>query len=273
MGRQLGIVAEQSAAMVIHEDGSSDVNIQDQTTPPFQYYLLKELKTDIKLQNPANKNDETLVVTSGNGFVVGEYIVLWEDSKFEQNRVTNVDIDGVTITIDSPLCCAFSTNATVVRGSNNLAIDASTGEHDYVFKMYQSEIPIDVNVLRLNMIHSTEGDDSRFGNLTELDNGMYARKENNHIVNYGNYRKNLDYEDRGALVTYSDKAGGGKFSTKIEFDVKSKYGVSLRIDPRIKNPLTNKFRDPDLFRVRLRDNLSSLTSFTVSLIGHYTQGE
>lgn len=50
------------------EPGASlDVFIQDQDTPPFQYYLMQELKTDILLVTGTAIDDEIIYVNAGHG--------------------------------------------------------------------------------------------------------------------------------------------------------------------------------------------------------------
>jgi len=113
------------------------------------------------------------------------------------------------------------------------------------------------------MINASEPDDSKFGNIAELTNGILARKENTSIQNLGIYRKNADYRNFGHTISYSDKAGGGAYSTALTLGVSKVYGVAIRVRPSIDEKL----------KVVVRDNLTGLTNMRVSLLGHYTQGE
>lgn len=261
--------------LFIKIDGSIDNNIQDQTTPLFQYYMMEHLNATIQLTSPANIDDTTINVTGGHGFIVGNSVVLWENSGFEQCKVTNVATNVISISV--PLGNTFTTDAIVIRGNIEMNVLGApgVGERIFSFIMYDAEVPIDITNIRLNLTHTQGGDDSKFGDVDVLPNGMYVRKQNENISNYGNYQRNLDFVDRNGDVFYDDKAGGGLFSTKVVFQINGRenFGVVIRIDPRFIDPLTTLPRVPDSLSVHIRDDLTDLDSFRMSLIGSYTEGE
>ena len=63
--------------------------------------------------------------------------------------------------------------------------------------------------------------------------------------------------------TAKNIGGGGKYSTTALFNINEMYGIVLRIDKE----------ECDEFRCYVRDDLSSLFSIRVSILGQYTQGE
>jgi hypothetical protein len=243
---------------------TKEVFIQDTTSPLFQYYLMTEEKTDITLTSDINIDDVTFEVSADHGITTSHYLALWEGSAFEQVKVAGVSTN--TITVELPFATAFSALGTqIVRGKIDLAID-TTGT-DFYFKMYNNaQIPIDIGYFVLTMQHGANvPDDGKFGGIDALTNGIYFRQVDGTRINLGNYKTNQDFKDRGAIVSYTEKAPAGTNGTSILFDIKSTFGQVMRINPRLN----------DYFIGRLRDELETegMVKFTISLLGSYTQGE
>ena len=241
-----------------------DVFVQDQTSPLFQYFLINEQKTDILLTSDAEKDDEVLNVSAGHGFTAadGEMIVLFENNKYIQMKVLSVSTNAITI--DHPLASGFSFENTIVyRGNNLLNIDADPDDVFYRMTIKDFTIPIDVSKIILTLTHSIAGDDGKFGGIAELSKGLWFRKENGVDFNLGNYINNQSFKNFGGSVSYTAKGPAGINSTDIIFDIKEIFGQVIRIDPRIN----------DVIYCHIRDDLSGLLSFTVSLVGSLTSGE
>jgi hypothetical protein len=234
---------------------------QDQTTPPFQYYLMRHLNENVQLANPISVDDTTIDLVAGHGFVVGNYIVIWENSAFEQARVTNVAVN--TITVEIPVANAFTTSAKVIRGTIDMNINGSGGVQ-FEFTPFQLQLPIDIETVMITMQSGANvPDDGKFGGIAQLTTGVYFRLENGQRTNLGNYRDNKSFRDRGATIEYTAKAPAGTNGTNILFDIKEALGVVLRVGEQ----------DGDRIIGVLRDNLSTLAGMTVSLLGQYTLAE
>lgn len=240
-----------------------DIWVQDQVTPPFQYYLMREDKTDITLTSAISKGDTVISVSAGHGFTAGgEYIVIMENDAFIQAKVISVATNDITIKnfVGNP----FSTGATVIRGSIEMNVDGSTPV-DFVFNMRQGLTPIDIQYVNITIWNdAAAGDDGKFGDLSALVNGLRVVKENFIDQGLGTYKTNSDFREFGGVVTYNPKSGGGgNFGVDITFDIKKAYGIVLRINPRI----------PDIFRSTVRDALQTLDRVRISIMGQYTMGE
>jgi len=242
-----------------------DVNIQSQTSPFFQYFLLKELKTDILLTAPTIANEFTFSASSGHGFTgaINEMVTLYCGDKYHQSDVVSVNVNEITIAL--PFDQIFDIADTlVIRGSKNLALNGSVTPEKAYFRFYDSAtIPVDISYIVITMVHSTVADDSLFGNITSLTNPIYFRKINGEPRNIGVFRNNQSFRNRGALVSYTDKAGGGSFATNVEFDLRKIYTKEIRLDPRIGDYV--EFSNPS--------NLTGLTSLIISILGSFTRGE
>lgn len=239
-----------------------DNHAQDQTTSPFHYYLMREDKTDISLIDSVTIGGSTFIASSGHGFTAsGEYVSIFGNGLYTQSEVVAVDAD--TITILSPFANLFVPGATVIRGSIDMNVDADTTSQEFVFNYRDGIIPIDVQCIHVVLQHGSAADDSKFGDLAALTNGVAFRKENLTVANFGVYRSNQDFKEFGAVVNYTDKAGGGNHSTTAVFKVKDIYGVVVRFDPRTQ----------EAFIGTTRDDLSTLVRFRIALMGQFTEGE
>lgn len=244
-----------------------DNNPQSQTSALFQYFLIQEQKNDITLTSDVSIDDEIINVSAGHGFTAadGEMITLWEDSIFEQARVVSVATNAIKIEI--PVANNFtSSGCRIVRGNLNMNVNGSISPIDFLYKPYDSLIPIDISGAIITIQSGANvPDDGKFGGITalDLDSGLYFREINGKRVNLGNYTKNKDFKDRGAVVIYSDKAPAGTNGTDITFNIESIFGQVLRIDPRLNGQIC----------ANVRDDLSSLDGMTLSVIGSYTKGE
>jgi hypothetical protein len=142
-------------------------------------------------------------------------------------------------------------------------VDGSSSNIDFIYYHRQNTVPIDIDSIAISIIHSSEGDDSKFGGIAELTNGISVKKESVLTQSLATYAKNSEFREYGAIVDYSDKAGGGKYSTFADFDLRKKYGIVIRIDPKI----------PEKIIATVRDDLTDLDEIKFAIMGQYTVGE
>jgi hypothetical protein len=254
---------------MIGNGGFGDVFIQDTAQSLFQYYLQIEQKTDITLTSPVLVDDEVINVSTGHGFTVDangdNLITIVEGDRFEQASVVAVNADAITISI--PSGGTFSIAAKVIRGTKKLNVDGSVSSVEAIFKFYDQSIafvPVDITKVKITMSHTQAGDDGKFGGIAQLSGGgFYFRRINNDRVNLGNYINNKAFKDFGAVVEYTAKGPGGINSTEITFDMKTIFGQVLRLSPNHNDQVCGVNRN----------NLTTLNSFSIAIIGSFTQGE
>jgi len=246
---------------VLEQGDTLKVRNQDQTTQLFQYFLMRHLDENIKLASPVNIDDNTITLVAGHSFSAGEWVVIWENNYFEQVQVD--DVNGNVITISIPVANPFTVNAKVVRGTTNMAIDAST-EVDFLFKPLDCNIPIDIEGVVISIQSGNDvPDDGKFGGIAALTNGMYFRQMNGERVNLGWYKTNSDFKLRGGAVSYDQKAPGGTYGTNVILSIKDSYGVVIRICDK----------PSDHILCKLRDNMASLSGMFISIMGQFTLEE
>jgi len=248
--------------------GEIDVNIQSQTTTLFQYLLMQEQKTDIILTDPISVDDVVVNVSAGHGFTAadGEFMVVRNGNAFFQLRVKSVASDAITI--ESPIDNDYPILGTsIIRGNVNMNVNGSSVPVDFKFTFngdVAANVPIDIQGFILSFQSGAiTPDDGTFGGIPALSNGVFLRKVNDTNTGLGNYTSNQEFRDVGGVIEYSDKAPAGTNATNVFIDIESNFGQVLRINPRI----------PDHVLGKVRDNLTGLDKFTVSILGSFTSGE
>lgn len=246
-----------------------DVVIQDSTSPLFQYFLMNEQKIDIALTSDVTVGDEVINVSAGHGFTgaPGERIALFENEFVTQLRVTNVDVNEITVS--RPVAGPGFTvaGATVIRGNILMNVDGSGGDVNFKVDLRDFTIPIDISKVIITMQHGANvPDDGKFGGLGALLKGLYFTKSNDSIFSLGNYVENQDFKDVGAIVEYTDKAPAGQNATNIVFDIKGIFGQVIRLHPASDDVIIGTVRDAI-------SSVQGMDKLTASIIGSYTEGE
>ena len=234
----------------------TDVFLQDPTTAILDWQLSENLNA-VTLLNNSVVNSETVTLEPGHGVLVGDWLEFFEGRMFLQTEATGVA--GDVITIDMPMDQPFTTLAVVNRVNVSMDVDGSTGDITFDF-CPSGDNKYDVTRALLVMTHTSGGDDSLFGNLTSLTNGVYFRKHNGINKNLFNAKNNGQFRLRAFDLDYSDKAGPGQFSTSVRrsFAGQDKNGVVIRIDSTLSDALD----------AVVRDNLTGLLEFRIVLQGH-----
>lgn len=245
----------------VDTDGVLDVNVQDQTSGPFHRYFMTEEKADITLVDTISVDDTSFVASSSHGFVVGKTALILYGDYYQQSEVTSVDND--TIGIESMIGIEIPPTGTqIIRGSIEMNVDGSTPVTFYCRTGANSQ-PVDIQHIHVFMQDNAEGDDSKYGGITALAKGTFARFTDGINQNLGNYKENSDFVEYGANSSYTNKAGGGNYSMDFAFDIKDIYGVVFRLDPA----------ENGLLSITIRDNLTDLLLHRVVATGQITVGE
>lgn len=245
------------------EDGKRPVLIQDTISQPFHRRFMTEDKTDIVLTAPITKDDVIINVSTGHGFTgTGEWVLINYKNYFQQSEVISVSTDAITL--DAPIGMDIPILGTEIkRGVTNLAVNGSATPVIFYCRIGQDADPVDIDIFHMFMTDNAEGDDSKYGGITGgLTNGVLVRYENEHDINYGLFKTNADMILHGAVQSYLQKAGGGTYSMDFRFNIRETYGVVVRL-----------FKSQGFMKIIVRDDLTSLESHYVVVMGQITKGE
>lgn len=243
------------------QNGGVAVNVQDQTTEDISLCMRTILNSGNLLASAVSVDDIEIELTPGHGVVIGNVIDIFEDEKFYQCSVTNVVSN--TITVSSPVDRDFTTAALVTIGNINLnasgsqavPVDAYIGPKNGRW---------DVTRMIVYMEDSNVMDDSKFGSLAALANGVVLRKEAPVHKNLMNIKTNGDFAlESAGDAYYPDKVPAGVYSFRVRrtWTGQEKSGVALRLDSET----------GDQLRLIIQDDLTGLDKFHIKFQGHIVQ--
>jgi uncharacterized Tic20 family protein len=232
-----------------------DVFIQDQTSEIINLYFIRETGRTT-LSSPASQNDIAITVVSNTGAVLLSAINIQENGHVFQSIIKN--IAGNTITLATMPDRNFTTDAVVIFGNWNGAIDGSTiaGE----FKLCPPpQTKWDITEIVYGLEDNAVMDSGTFGGLPSLNNGIVLRLENHVYKQIFLISNNGGFEEQFFDTNYNDRrSGAGVYSFFASQKISERFGIVLRLDGDINECLN----------LRVRDNLLGLTKFTIVGHGH-----
>lgn len=247
------------------KNGGIPVNPQDQTTPPVDAYFTESIST-FSLDGDTPVSTLTVIeltfdVVAGHGIAPGDEILLLNEPNNKSLFAVVKTVAVNTITIDRPIDSAYPSGANGRIVNTEMAVDA-TPAAPRLFTVRAGDIPIDATRMIVSMICASTPDDSKFGDLSALTNGMYFRIVNGFQKTVFNFRTNGEIKNFCYDLTYSDKAGGGNHgvSARISYAGPSKHGVAMRV-----------VGPDDALQWGIQDGLktpTALLSLKISLQGH-----
>jgi hypothetical protein len=214
-------------------DGSVDVNIQDQITPPLDLYFTKSMGAPVTLTSVTAIDDRIVNVSSAVNIAIGNYIGIFSGVSGEQRFYFGevLAVNTLAITLDTPLDFAFSIGDIVTSSTRELNVDGSVTPQ--IFGITNggptTETPIDINriVLAIDCVAPQWTD---FGNIENgLVNGIVLRRVDGFTQNIWNAKSNADL----ALICYDMdiRTGVGTDGVSARFTINGpdKHGVVIRL--------------------------------------------
>lgn len=232
-----------------------DVLPQDPEYIGFNLYLCSQL-AQTTLASNAVLNANTIVVTSATNITTGKAINLSQGARIFQSLVTNVS--GTTIKLASPLDYAFTAGANVCSGNWNLNQNGSVTPVTFVVQP-PPNAKFHITSVSITITDDGAMDDGKFGSITALTNGVVARRVDGSTFNYFIVTNNRGFYQAGYDKTYNDKAGGtGVYGVELRKKFLEVNGNVIALDGATLDQL----------QFIVRDNLTTLTEFTVQAHGH-----
>ena len=242
---------------LIEGSGSKiDVVLQD-STAPLMVVKASNLITETTLTTQTAKNDYIINVADATSFIIGGYLTIYS---VDANRVFFSEIlfvDGLSITLDSPLDFEFLVGSFVSVGSINMNVDGSVTPQIFGLRNPTGlDVPLKFDITRLMFKCLTDGsnDLSKFGDITGgLLRGVVIRRVDGVYRNIFNAKtngelKSLMYDFQIQEVKGSQQDG---FTGRLTFAGQNKMGAVIRIGA-----------DEDL-QIVIQDDLTSLNRFII----------
>lgn len=254
---------------VLLKNRAVPVTHQDQTTPLLSSIFSQSVSGGnftLSADTVASTVDVlnyTFSVNVGHTIVPGNEIILLDVLTDRSLQAKVVSVATNDITIDRPIDHVFPYAGIVPtlgrKTVSDLSVDGSVTPQIYTIRA--GSIPHDYYGYSFCMIHSSEPDDSKFGDLNALTNGLVLRIVNGYQQTLFNFKKNGDFKRYGGLLTVQEKSGGGEYSTCCRINVSEIYGIAQRIS------------GTSAIQIIVQDDLSGLTSAEALAFGHITEGE
>lgn len=204
--------------------------------------------------------DISFTVASAVGFTVGSPVHIGDlPNATEPVHPVITLIVGNVISVDRPLDYDYPIGTAITRSITDLRSLSGTLAAPVVYRYYPHINTVEhVKRIIISMVHGTAGDDSRFGDLSALTNGVVFRG----IVagethTFTNWKANRDIILDMFDLVYTDKAGSGSHGTSAR-GAFSELDVAIHLDPA----------RGDYLEMLVQDNLTALTSFRIKAQGH-----
>lgn len=245
--------------------GALNTHDADVHTNPVNHFVYQELAT-YTLSLPITSQNISLTVTNATGIIIGSRLHITDNANTNHDHdillVTNVV--GNVVTVNRPIDKSYAVATTVVkRVSIELNILGSLASPQS-FRLFPSPNEVwHLTSLDFTMTDNVAMDDSTFGGLTQLTNGVVIRAVD--VVNGGYetfsvWRTNASFVRDGFLTAYSSKAPAGVYGYNGSLDFHQKYGSIVR--------LANTATETSYVEVLIQDDLSGLSTFEIKFHGH-----
>ncbi len=247
----------------IGSNGGADVNVQDQTTPPVDFFFVQTIGMPTTLSVNAVIDDMSITVTDPSNFSVGNFVGLFcpDENRFYFGEV--LAVTGSVIGLDTPIDFAYQSGEVTVSTTRELNVDGSGASEAFVVRGggAGSDLSFDIVRIMVQITDDTVMDDAKFGGISALTNGIVLRRVDGETRNYFNVKSNGDFALLAFDAQYAVKAPAGfyGFRVRLTYGGQNKHGVVVRLAPG------------ESLQLIIQDDLSGLASFRMMASGHIVQ--
>jgi len=247
----------------LESNGGIPVNVQDQTTPPYDLFFVQLDGTITTLAEDSFIDNRTINVTDrlASGIIIGTYLGLSTPQRFYFGEVLSVS--GDLVTLDTPLDFDFPAGSNVVPTTRDLNVDGSLTPQTFIVGPGAgSEVTLDITRIMVKCITDTAPTLDQFCDQTSLTNGLILRRVDGDTRNIWNIKNNgelghLAYDYQPYLATNPGQTQNGALF-RYTFAGQDKHGVAIRLTPG------------DVLEIIVQDDLSGIDLFRIVAEGHET---
>jgi hypothetical protein len=249
----------------VEANGGVAVNIQDQTSPPFDLYFIQAIGAPTIIASAVSIGDTDISIIAS--ISAGTYVGIFcpEEGRFFFADVLAVAGAGpYTITVDTPADFAFEVGDSVLPTTRDMNVVGSLGTPS-VFEVQgpgSGDLEIDVTRIIFTMTCTSLPDDGLFGNITALTNGIVIRRKDGTYRNFANVKSNGDFANLAYDISYSTRsvpAGSYGVRCRYTFAGQDKHGVAIRLGT------------DEALQILIQDDLTTgadILSFRAIVAGH-----
>lgn len=243
----------------IESNGAIPINIQDQHTRALDIPFIKANAIPTTLSVAATVEDMNITVTSTTGFADDVVVVIAMDEDFYIGRQLGAPIGNV-ILLDTPIDVNYSAGSIVFPANYHMNVDGSVTPQIFQIGAVGRNSTLELDITRI-MGYFQDGtvmDDSKFGGITTLTNGIVLRRSDGVMTNIWNAKSNGEISLMTFDFQYTDKAPAGSYGARFRntFAGQSKHGVTIRLEPG------------DTLELIVQDDLTDLEDFIMMAQGH-----
>lgn len=202
------------------------------------------------------KNATQINVSDASAWAVSDRLDFMDGDIGEPTEPEITAIAANLVTLDRPLNFAWPIGTEVQKIDENMNIATPTS--------FRVTVPANeswhTQTIILSMLMATAGDDTNFGDIPALTNGVVLRAYDGLTDTYRTFEnwKNNGEIAFNMITQYNDKAGGGQFGFNGQGLILERTGAV----PQIRGT------EGDYIELLTQDDLSSLAGFRIKLLGH-----
>lgn len=269
-------VATTDPGITKNPDGSTNFYKEIEVSPPIEHYMYRPLADVTVVNGPYTIGTAQIDLQAGHGFVnpsgfAEDFIVIRATDpgnlvlpdRFYQSRV--VAVVGNTISLGIPLDFVLDT-ANIVS-AERVTVDLNVLGGTLLSPLeYKTFAPGTQRWLftrmMFNFICASQPDDSEFGDIARLTNGITFRYMSPLVTQYLiNIVDNGEFASSAYDVRYSARSvptGSWGVNIRKSFSGEDKWGIALPFN----------FAGGEMFSILVRDDLSGLSRFRIKVMGH-----
>ncbi len=250
----------------VESNGGLAVNIQDQTTRPFDLYFSQQKGVATALSLVTAIDDTSIVVDSRTDITVGDYIGIFSGPSLEDHFYFAEVLDTLvdTVYLDSPLDFAFDVGDPIISSTRDMDTTGVGDKQTFTVTngTVATEIEIDITRIIFQIITTAAPDLTDFGDITNgLTKGIVLRRNNGTKENIFNVKSNGDFLNIMYDLTFYNASGPGPLGSnglggRYTFSGQDKHGVAIRL------------AGGESLDLIIQDDLTSLLLFRMIAAGH-----
>lgn len=256
-----GVGVAVSIKSPLESNGAVPVNIQDQHTRILDLKFIQAQGAPTALTVETAEGDKTITVANAAGFVAGNVIgIFCPCGDFYFGQQIGAPAAGV-IALDTPIDVVYELGSSVITAIKNMNVNGSGTTEIFQIGPVGGATGVEIDITRIAgyIQDGSAMDDSLFGALGALANGIVLRKNNGVMQNIWNAKTNGELAEICTIdFNYTDRAPSGSFGARFRntFAGQTKHGVTIRLEAG------------DILELLIQDNLTGLEAFTVTAQGH-----